>query len=229
MHFYDCRKQDKKPESRETINKGSANRYNTQNTGNMFIRSITLFLFVLVGSCSAAPELDATSFTELTTSGKNGMVKFFQPWCGHCTSMKPAWDEVSANAHSSVFVADVNCSDQADLCQENGVQGYPTIKVYNGGEVTDYSGGRDVDSLTSFVDSLAVKCSITDLAGTCSEKAEPYMKKWESKDKAALTAELKRLDTLAGKKMTPDLKAWFRERSAILDQLIKKEDDAKEL
>ena len=229
MHFYDCRKQDKKPESRETINKGSANRYNTQNTGNMFIRSITLFLFVFVGSCSAAPELDATSFTELTTSGKNGMVKFFQPWCGHCTSMKPAWDEVSANAHSSVFVADVNCSDQADLCQENGVQGYPTIKVYNGGEVTDYSGGRDVDALTSFVDSLAVKCSITDLAGTCSEKAEPYMKKWESKDKAALTAELKRLDTLAGKKMTPDLKAWFRERSAILDQLIKKEDDAKEL
>jgi protein disulfide-isomerase-like protein len=195
----------------------------------MFLRSTSLIFFAIVYSCSATPELDPTSFKELTTSGKNGMVKFFQPWCGHCTSMKPAWDEASANAHSSVFVADVNCSDQADLCQEIGVQGYPTIKVYNGGEVTDYSGGRDVDSLTAFVDSLAVKCTITDLAGTCSEKAEPYMKKWESKDKVALTAELKRLDALAGKKMTPDLKAWFRERSAILDQLIKKEDDAKEL
>lgn len=195
----------------------------------MFLRSITVFLFTIVYSCSATPELDPTTFKELTTSGKNGMIKFFQPWCGHCTSMKPAWDEASANAHSSVFVADVNCSDQADLCQENDVQGYPTIKVYNGGEVTNYEGGRDVDSLNAFIDTLAVKCSIKDLAGTCSEKAEPYMKKWESKDKIALTAELKRLEGLAGKKMTPELKAWFRERSAILDQLSKKDDDVKEL
>lgn len=195
------------------------------------LRSTALFLFVAVYRCSATPELDPTTFKELTTSGKNGMVKFFQPWCGHCTSMKPAWDEASENAHSSVFLADVNCSDQADLCQENDVQGYPTIKVYQGGEVTNYEGGRDLESLKAFADSLAVKCSIDDLAGTCSEKAEPYMKKWESKDKAALEAELKRLSGVAGKKMTPDLKSWFQERSAILDQLIKKApaDDAKEL
>jgi hypothetical protein len=108
------------------------------------------------------------------------------------------------------------------------VKGYPTIKLYKDGEVTDYSGGRTVEDLTSFVDTLAVKCSITDLEGTCSDKAGPYLKKWESKDKSALSAELKRLEGLAGKKMTPELKAWLRERSAILQQLGGKAEDSKE-
>jgi protein disulfide-isomerase-like protein len=196
----------------------------------VLLRSITLFLAVLTHSCSAAPELDADMFKALTTSGKNGMIKFYQPWCGHCTSMKPAWDEVSANAHSSVFVADVNCSDQDELCKENSVQGYPTIKVYKDGTVTDYTGGRTVEDLTVYVDTeLAVKCDIEKIAESCSEKAGPYLEKWGSKDKAALTTELSRLDGLAGKKMTPELKVWFRERIAILQQLAGKEAESKEL
>ena len=158
------------------------------------------------------------------------MIKFFQPWCGHCTAMKPAWDEAAANAHSSVFIADVNCSDQDELCQENDVKGYPTIKVYKDGEVTDYSGGRTVDDISNFVDSeLAVKCNIESIKETCSEKAAPYLEKWGSKDKSAVKAELSRLDGISGKKMTPDLKSWFRERSAILQQIIGKEEDSKEL
>jgi protein disulfide-isomerase A6 len=197
----------------------------------VLFRSFSVFLAAaLVSSCSATQELDAASFKELTTSGKNGMIKFFQPWCGHCTAMKPAWDEAAANAHSSVFIADVNCSDQEELCQENDVKGYPTIKVYKDGEVTDYSGGRTVDDIASYIDSeLAAKCSIDNVAETCSEKAGPYLEKWKPKDQAGLKAELTRLEGMAGKKMTPELKQWLRERITILKQLVGKEEESKEL
>lgn len=96
--------------------------------------SFAAFLFS-VAPTFGTQELNQASFEELTTSGKNGMIKFFQPWCGHCTKMKPDWDRLAEEAHSSVFIADVNCSDEEDLCKENAVSGYPTIKVFKDGEV----------------------------------------------------------------------------------------------
>lgn len=47
--------------------------------------------------------------------GKNGMVKFFQSWCGHCKRMKPDWDRLAEEANDSVLIADVDCGDQGDV------------------------------------------------------------------------------------------------------------------
>lgn len=189
----------------------------------VLFRSLALSALVAATSAvvvSATQELDAESYAAVTSSGKNGMIKFFQPWCGHCTSMKPAWDAAAASAHESVFIADVNCSDQEKLCTEVGVQGYPTIKVYKDGAVTDYQGGRSLEDLTEYVGKeLAVKCDIGNLAETCSEKATPYAAKWKVKDAAAIEKEISRLSGMAGKSMTGELKGWFQERLAILKQL----------
>jgi len=68
--------------------------------------------------------------------------------------MKPAWDALSTEYadHARVVVADVDCTVHQDLCGEHGVQGYPTIKYYLGGNAEDYEGGRDADSLKKFVE-----------------------------------------------------------------------------
>jgi thiol-disulfide isomerase/thioredoxin len=89
----------------------------------------TLSSLLLVQSGAATQELNAVTFKELTSKGGNGMIKYFQPWCGHCTQMKPDWDRLAESVHDSVFIADVNCSDEDDLCRENDVSGYPTIMV----------------------------------------------------------------------------------------------------
>jgi len=139
--------------------------------------------------------------------------------------MKPAWDQLAEEAHSSVFIADVDCGEQADLCNDNGVQGYPTIKVFKDGEVDDYQGGRDFDTLVEYVDSnLAEKCDISNIKDTCSEKAVGYTEKWKAKDDAAVAKEITRLSGMAGKSMTSDLKRWLRERLAILKQLSPEEE-----
>ena len=73
--------------------------------------------------------------------------------------MKPAWDQLGDEYEgSSVVVGDVDCTEDKnrDLCSKYGVSGYPTIKYMNidtedaTGE--SYNGGRDFDSLKSFVE-----------------------------------------------------------------------------
>jgi hypothetical protein len=54
-------------------------------------RSTYVLLAVLLSTwnvADATKELDPSSFEELTKSGKNGMIKFFQPWCGHVSSLR---------------------------------------------------------------------------------------------------------------------------------------------
>jgi thioredoxin-like negative regulator of GroEL len=134
--------------------------------------------------------------------------------------MKPDWDKLAEAAHPSVFVADVNCSDQDELCQKNEVQGYPTIKVYKDGAVEDYSGGRGYDDLAEYVDSnLAAKCDIAKVGENCSPKAPAYVEKWKGRDAADVHKESQRLSGMLGQPMAKDLKAWLRERISILGQI----------
>jgi thioredoxin-like negative regulator of GroEL len=142
--------------------------------------------------------------------------------------MKPAWDKAASEAHSSVFVADINCSDQEELCSKEGVQGYPTIKVYKDGSVTDYKGGRSAEELIEYVDQeLAAKCDVKDAANSgCSEKAIAYIQKWTDKDDAAAAKkELDRLTGMLKSSMKADLKQWLSERINILNQLGSKSGD----
>ena len=49
--------------------------------------------------------------------------------CGHCKSMKPAWDKLMGEfkGHKDVLIGDCDCTgDCKSLCEEIGVQGYPT-------------------------------------------------------------------------------------------------------
>jgi thioredoxin-like negative regulator of GroEL len=135
--------------------------------------------------------------------------------------MKPDWDKLALEAHSSVFIGDINCSEQEELCSQQKVTGYPTIKVYkSGATVEDYSGGRSFEQLAAYVDTeLAEKCNISKLKETCSEKAAGYFDKWKPKDADAIKKELGRLTGMSDGSMTADLKSWLRERMTILQQL----------
>ena len=153
------------------------------------------------------------------------MIKFFQPWCGHCTRMKPDWDRLAEEAHPSVFIADIDCSQETQICLEEGIDGFPTIKVYKDGSEDTYNDGRDFNSLKTFVDEqLAQKCLATKAAETCSRKAIKYITKWNEQDKENRKKEIIRLEGMAAKSMTTDLKTWLRERIIILKQITDKDE-----
>merc|ERR1712217_570934 len=62
-------------------------------------------------------------------------------------------------------VADVDCTAGGkDLCEEVGVQGFPTIKHGDPNSLEDYEGGRDFESLKTFAkENLGPKCGPANL------------------------------------------------------------------
>lgn len=48
----------------------------------------------------------------------------------------------------------VDCTVEKDLCQAQGVRGYPTLMYFPKGSKTPekYNGGREVDALAKFIE-----------------------------------------------------------------------------
>lgn len=97
-------------------------------------------------------ELNESEFTsQILNTQKAAMVLFYAPWCGHCKKAMPEWQNAAGEAENTVFVK-VNCDEERNLCQQYGVQGYPTIKFFGGGKVEDFNGARSASSFVSFAD-----------------------------------------------------------------------------
>ncbi len=72
--------------------------------------------------------------------------------CGHCKALAPHYEEAAtALKDKDIKLAKVDCVAQADLCAENGVQGYPTLKIFKKGNSTDYNGPRQADGIIKYM------------------------------------------------------------------------------
>ncbi|EMC98075.1 hypothetical protein BAUCODRAFT_412282 [Baudoinia panamericana UAMH 10762] len=118
---------------------------------------LTASLAVFGASASAVLDLIPSNFDDVVLkSGKPALVEFFAPWCGHCKNLAPVYEELATNfefAKDKVTIAKVDADAEKELGRRFGVQGFPTLKWFDGKSDTpvDYSSGRDIDSLTKFV------------------------------------------------------------------------------
>ncbi|GIJ99868.1 hypothetical protein Aspvir_003878 [Aspergillus viridinutans] len=117
-------------------------------------------LTLLVGIASAASaviDLLPKNFDDVVLeSGKPALVEFFAPWCGHCKNLAPVYEELAQAfefAKDKVTVAKVDADEHRDLGKRFGVQGFPTLKWFDGksDKPEDYKGGRDLESLSAFI------------------------------------------------------------------------------
>ena len=117
-------------------------------------------LTVLAGVAQAGSsvvDLIPKNFDDVVLkSGKPALVEFFAPWCGHCKNLAPTYEElgqVFAFAENKVTVGKVDADENRDLGRRFGVQGFPTLKWFDGKSDApqDYNGGRDLESLSSFI------------------------------------------------------------------------------
>mmetsp|Transcript_1023 Transcript_1023/g.1176 ORF Transcript_1023/g.1176 Transcript_1023/m.1176 type:complete len:159 (+) Transcript_1023:100-576(+) len=158
------------------------------------------------------------------------MIKFYQSWCGHCMRMKADWDRLAEEeSNDSVLIADVNCGEQKDLCDEQGVTGYPTIYYYVDGQEEAYTGARSFEELSDFVtENLAKSCTFDEIAD-CSERALKYVQKWKVKSEEEMKKEVSRLEGMVKESMKSDLKKWIKQRIKILSSGSSGDDSAGEL
>lgn len=83
-------------------------------------------------------------------------VKFFAPWCGHCKAMAPAWIDLARHyeGNSNVRIAEVDCTNNNELCMNHNINAYPTLILFrNGQQWKEYSQSRSLTNLISFIES----------------------------------------------------------------------------
>lgn len=88
---------------------------------------------------------------------KDVLLEFYAPWCGHCKSLAPKYEELAAmyagnkSSKDKVVIAKVDATAN-DVPDE--IQGFPTIKLFPAGGKAEpilYSGDRSIEDLAKFV------------------------------------------------------------------------------
>eukprot|EP00992_Anisonema_acinus_P000328 TRINITY_DN10118_c0_g1_i2.p1 TRINITY_DN10118_c0_g1~~TRINITY_DN10118_c0_g1_i2.p1 ORF type:complete len:393 (+),score=110.99 TRINITY_DN10118_c0_g1_i2:60-1238(+) len=117
-------------------------------------RSLCLFLAVhlVFGAEEDIVTLTAENFDKVIGENELVLVKFVAPWCGHCKSLAPQYATAAGTLKDKpVVLATVDATIEKDLASKFSVQGYPTLKVFTSGVVSDYGGGRQADDIVSYM------------------------------------------------------------------------------
>lgn len=95
-------------------------------------------------------ELDDSNFEAAVAAVDFLFVDFHAPWCGHCKRLSPQLDEaapVLAGLSTPVVVAKVDAEKYKKLGSKYGVDGFPTLMLFDHGVPTEYTGSRKADLL----------------------------------------------------------------------------------
>lgn len=95
------------------------------------------------------------NFDQLVTkSEKDIFIEFYAPWCGHCKSLAPTWEQLGEKLIDEpgvdIVKLDATANDIPDLFT---VHGFPTLYWFPKDTKTPvkYEGGRDLDALLGYV------------------------------------------------------------------------------
>ena len=94
-------------------------------------------------------------FEEFLKQHEMAFVNFFAPWCMWCQRLHPTWEkfaEVVDEEEMPVGVASIDCVAHVDICRDQVIQAFPTLRWYEEGifQAPPYKNDRTVGALSSF-------------------------------------------------------------------------------
>lgn len=104
---------------------------------------------------SAVVKLNTETFEKFLSENPLVMAEFFAPWCGHCKKLAPEYVEAASQLEpKNIAIAQIDCTENQELCQKQGIRGYPSLKVYKNGNLepfAEYQGARSSDAIISYM------------------------------------------------------------------------------
>lgn len=104
--------------------------------------------------------LTTATFDEFIAKYENILVEFYAPWCGHCKKLAPEYAKAAKalkEIATPVPLVKVDATAEKELAKKYGVRGYPTLKWFRKGAVTDYKGGRTEQTIVDWVSNELAK------------------------------------------------------------------------
>ncbi|CAF9931859.1 MAG: protein disulfide-isomerase precursor [Alectoria fallacina] len=124
------------------------------------VRNVALGLVgaAAVASASDVHDLKKDTFTDFVKSHSLVLAEFFAPWCGHCKALAPEYEEAATTLkEKDIPLVKIDCVEEAELCKEYGVEGYPTVKVFRGPDnASPYQGQRKAPAIISYMTKQAL-------------------------------------------------------------------------
>lgn len=123
-----------------------------------------LKIFILLFSlctvfCGDVLDYSGPDFEDRVREHDTILVEFFAPWCGHCKRLAPEYEQAATTlkkADPPVPLAKVDCTSDSgkETCSKYGVSGYPTLKIFRGGDFSsEYNGPREADGIIKYMKS----------------------------------------------------------------------------
>lgn len=125
------------------------------------MRSFTPWALSLLGASAVVSagdaQADAPSDVKSLTQDTFGdfikehdlvLAEFYAPWCGHCKALAPKYEEAASQLKDKdIPLVKVDCTEEEELCRDQGVEGYPTLKIFRGLDSSKpYQGARQTES-----------------------------------------------------------------------------------
>lgn len=115
------------------------------------IRHLFLLSLVSLAFASDVLEFSDSDFDSEVAKHDLILVEFFAPWCGHCKKLAPEYEKAATALKSNdppVPLAKVDCTANSETCGKFEVSGYPTLKIFKGGDFAeDYQGPRESEGI----------------------------------------------------------------------------------
>lgn len=79
-------------------------------------------------------------------------VELYAPWCGHCKSLEPIWDELAQVVASKTDLVIAKMDSTANEVAGVSVKSFPTIRLFRVGSAPiEYEGDRTLDGFKKFI------------------------------------------------------------------------------
>jgi len=110
------------------------------------------------------------SFEHVLEAHDFTLINFFAEWCSHCRNFSPKWAEIAKKVNRDAYnpgqtfpdrdgknrgvqMLKMNCVDFKDLCHTQGIDAYPTLRLYKAdGTFSVYEGKRDETELIRWIE-----------------------------------------------------------------------------